>query len=60
MNKEYKSLIELNPKEIKDKDIIIITTVHSKVNYDFFVKHARAVFDTNNVIKGKKENVEKL
>ena len=39
MNKEYKSLIELNPKEIKDKDIIIITTVHTKIDYKMVVKN---------------------
>jgi len=58
--KEYKSLEKITKDEIQSRDIIIITTAHSKVNYDFFVKHARAVFDTNNIIKGKKENVEKL
>ena len=59
-SKEYKSLIELNPKEIKDKDIIIITTEHSKVNYKMVVRNAKVVFDTRNVIKDKKENIEKL
>ena len=59
-SKEYKSLIELNPKEIKDKDIIIITTNHTKVNYKMVVTNAKAIFDTRNVIKDKKENIEKL
>jgi len=58
--KEYKSLIELNPKEIKDKDIIIVTTDHSKIDYDMVVKNAKAIFDTRNAIKNNSENVERL
>ena len=58
--KEYKSLIELNPKEIRDKDIIIITTDHSKIDYDMVVKNAKAIFDTRNAIKDNSENVERL
>ncbi len=58
--KEYKSLKELIIEEIKEKDIIIITTAHSKVDYDMVAKNAKAVFDTRNAIKYKKDNVEKL
>jgi len=59
-NKEYKSVIELNPKEIKDKDIVVIITGHTKINYKMVVKNAKAIFDTRDVIKVKNENVEKL
>ena len=58
--KEYKSLKELTAKEIKEKDIVIITTAHSKVDYDMVVKNALAVFDTRNVKKSNSENIEKL
>jgi len=58
--KEYKSLKELTAKEIKEKDIVIITTAHSKVDYDVVVKNAKAVLDTRNVIKSNSENTEKL
>ena len=58
--KEYKSLKELSEEEIKEKDIIIITTAHSKVDYEMVVKNAKAVFDTRNVIKSNSENTEKL
>jgi UDP-N-acetyl-D-glucosamine dehydrogenase len=58
--KEYKSLKELKAEEIKEKDIIIIITDHSMINYEVIVKNAKIVFDTRNVIKEKKENVEKL
>jgi len=58
--KEYKSLKELTAKEIKEKDVIIITTAHSKVDYDLVAKNANAIFDTRNAIKSNSENVERL
>jgi len=58
--KECKSLKELTAKEIKEKDIIIITTAHSKVDYKMIAKSAKAIFDTRNAIKENNENVEKL
>jgi len=58
--KEYKSLEKMTEDEIRNKDIVVITTAHDNVNYDLVVKNARVVFDINNVIKVKKENVEKL
>jgi len=58
--KEYKSLKELTVREIKEKDIIIITTAHSKVDYDMVAKNAKAIFDTRNAIKLDGEKVEKL
>ena len=58
--KEYKSLKELTIEEIKEKDIIIITTAHSKIDYDMVAKNAKAVFDTRNAIKIINEKIEKL
>ena len=58
--KEYKSLRELTAKEISGKDIIIITTAHSAVDYKMVVKNAKAVFDTRNAINENSENVERL
>ena len=58
--KEYKSLKELIEKEVKDKDIIIITTAHTKVDYEIVVRNARAIFDVRNVIKDDIEKVERL
>jgi len=58
--KEYKSLGKLSEEEIKEKDIVIITTDHSEVDYGMVVKNAKAVFDTRNVIKENSKNVEKL
>ena len=58
--KEYISLKNMTEKEIKTKDIVVITTDHTKVNYKLIVKNAKAVFDTRNVIKFKSKKVEKL
>ena len=58
--KKYKSLKELTKEEIKGRDIIIIVTDHTVVNYEMIVKNAKIVFDTRNVIKFKSKKVEKL
>jgi len=58
--KEYKSLKELTAEELEEKDIIIITTAHTKVDYKIIVRNAKAVFDTRNVIKKDIEKVERL
>jgi len=58
--KKYKSLEDLKREEIKEKDIAIIITDHSTINFKAVVKNAKIVFDTRNVIKDKKKNVEKL
>jgi UDP-N-acetyl-D-glucosamine dehydrogenase len=59
-NKTYKSLNKLTEEEIKEKDIIIITTDHRVVNYKMVVKNAKTIFDTRNAIKLNSKNVERL
>ena len=58
--KEYKSLKELTEEEIKEKDIIIITTDHSAIDYKIIVKNAKVIFDTKNVIIISNDKIEKL
>ena len=58
--KRYKSLKELTLREIKEKDIIVITTDHSSVDYKMVVKNAKAIFDTRNAIKLNSKNLERL
>ena len=58
--KEYKSLEKITEDEIQSQDIIIIATPHSNVNYNLVKENAKVVFDAQNVIKEKRENVEKL
>ena len=47
---KYKSLKELAALEIKEKDIIIITTDQSTIDYEMLADNAKAVFDSRNVI----------
>lgn len=43
---------ELTEKLLRDQDLIIITTDHSSVDYEWVVANARHVFDTRNATKG--------
>lgn len=58
--KDYKSLNRLTKKELEEKDIIIITTDHSAVDYKMVIKNSKLVFDTRNVIKFNNRKVKKL
>jgi len=57
--KHYVS-VELTEETLKDADIVIITTDHSKYDYDFIVKNAKVVFDTRNATKEVLENRDKI
>ena len=39
----------LTPKRLSSKDLVIVATNHSSVNYAFVAKNARLIFDTRNV-----------
>ena len=39
--KEYKSIKELTAKEVREKEIVIITTAHTAVDYKMVVKNVR-------------------
>lgn len=58
----HQGLPELNAEAVEAADIVVITTAHSNVDYEFVQAHAKAVFDTKNVMKNitKRENVEVL
>ena len=58
--KKYKSLEKLKGKEIKEKDIVIIITDHTNIDYKMVARNAKIIFDTRNVIKEKRNNIEKL
>jgi UDP-N-acetyl-D-glucosamine dehydrogenase len=53
---------ELTAKLVANSDLVIITTAHSNVNYEFVQKHAKAIFDTKNVMKkiNERNNIEVL
>ena len=53
---------ELTAELIESADLVIVTTAHTVVDYDFVQQHARAIFDTKNAMKQVKirENIELL
>lgn len=53
---------ELNEKLIKSADLVIVTTAHTNVDYEYVQKHAKAIFDTKNAMKHieARENIEVL
>ena len=60
--KNKKSEPELTAELIQNADLVIVTTAHTAVDYDFVQQHARVVFDTKNVMKNVKDrnNIELL
>jgi len=52
--------MELTVEGIKEKDIIVITTAHTAVDYKIIFKNAKIVFDARNIPKDKNDNIEKL
>jgi UDP-N-acetyl-D-glucosamine dehydrogenase len=52
----------LSQELVKNADIVIITTSHTKVDYDLVQKHAVIIFDTKNAMKSIKnrDNIELL
>ncbi|RBP69093.1 UDP-N-acetyl-D-glucosamine dehydrogenase [Alkalibaculum bacchi] len=53
---------ELTVELIESADLVIITTAHSTVDYEFVQKYAKAIFDTKNAMKHieSRENIELL
>lgn len=55
-------LDDLNTQKLKSVDLVVITTAHTKVDYDFVQQNARFIFDTKNAMKNvnNRENIELL
>lgn len=60
--KVKKGELELTSELIESADIVIITTAHTMVDYEFVQQHAKAIFDTKNAMKhvNTRENIELL
>ena len=58
----YYSLPEITPEIINGYDLVMVTTAHTKVNYEMIARNARAVFDTKNAMKDiiRRDNIEVL
>lgn len=52
----------ITPEQVERYDLLMITAAHSNVDYEMIQKHAKAIFDTKNVMKTIKnrENIEVL
>jgi UDP-N-acetyl-D-glucosamine dehydrogenase len=58
--KTYKS-IEINDENLKNSDIVIITTDHEKFDYELIYKYSPLILDTRNALKNIKDpKVHKL
>ncbi len=57
-----KSEPELTAELIESADLVIVTTAHTNVDYDYVQKHAKVIFDTKNAMKQveARENIELL
>src|SRR5690554_4581350 len=53
---------ELSASLLESSDLVIVTTAHTNVDYDFVQQHAKAIFDTKNAMKNvkSKNNIELL
>lgn len=58
-NQTLKS-IELTAENLKNHDVVVITTDHSKYDAEFIVKNAKAVVDTRNLTKKVKDTEQKI
>ncbi len=61
--KVYEGNKELTAELIRNADIVVITTPHSNVDYEFVRRHAKAIFDTRNAtgnLADKTSNIELL
>lgn len=47
---------------VSEADIVLVTTAHTNVDYEFVQRHAKAIFDTKNVMKSiaDRDNIEVL
>jgi UDP-N-acetyl-D-glucosamine dehydrogenase len=55
-------LRELTQETLEDSDLVMVTAAHSNVDYGFVQQHAKAIFDTKNVMKATQNrgNIEVL
>lgn len=53
---------ELTAELIESADLVIVTTAHTNLDYEFVQKHAKVIFDTKNAMKNieYRENIELL
>ena len=52
--REFAGLNELTEKALGECDLVIVTTAHTNVDYDFVAEHAKLILDTKNAMKNVK------
>lgn len=59
---EFHGLESIDQETIVGYDLVIVTTAHTKVDYEMVARHAKSVFDTKNALKHiiTRDNVEVL
>lgn len=52
----------LTSELVENVDLVMITVAHSNVDYELVQKHAKAIFDTKNVMRNivNRDNIEVL
>ena len=57
-----KGLTELTAEKLEAADLVMVTTAHTTVDYDFVAEHADLIFDTKNAMKNvaKRGNIQVL
>jgi len=60
--RSVQGLKELTKETLEGSDLVMVTAAHSNVDYGFVQQHAKAIFDTKNVMKAIKnrDNIEVL
>jgi UDP-N-acetyl-D-glucosamine dehydrogenase len=60
--KTKQGIPDLTEEVLQTSDLVMITTAHSNVDYSFVQQHAKAIFDTKNVMKNitDRHNIEVL
>ena len=51
----FSGIPALTEEALEDADIVVITSAHTNVDYDFVVKNAKLIFDTKNATKNVKD-----
>ncbi|MDY0278556.1 MAG: nucleotide sugar dehydrogenase [Acholeplasma sp.] len=61
-SKTKTGLIELSTEVLNNVDLVVITTAHTKIDYDFIQQNSKFIFDTKNAMKNvkKRNNIELL
>ncbi len=56
------SIPELTPEAVSAADLVMVTCMHTNVDYDLVQRHAKAIFDTKNAMKNVavRDNIEVL